>query len=86
MTSPRSIALSVGVQLVMPLRMPEPTWHLSPSQPPSSILLPMICATDFSVMPGLIARSTSPTTRSVSSPTSLRIAISAAVLIMRESK
>ena len=32
MTSPRSIALSVGVQLVMPLRMPEPTWHFRPSQ------------------------------------------------------
>ena len=40
-TSPLSIALSVGEQLVMPLRTPDPTWHFRPSQPPSIILVEM---------------------------------------------
>ena len=85
-TSPRSIALAVGAQLVMPLRTPEPTWIFRPSQPPSIILVEMIWPTAFSVMPGLISRSTSPATRSVRLPTLRSSATSSSVLSMRTRK
>jgi hypothetical protein len=73
-----SIALSVGAQLVMPLRMPEPTGisgRRNRRHHPSATT----CATAFSVMPGRIWPSVSPTTRSVNSPTLVSRAISSSV-------